>query len=221
MDHAPTPAAPSATARAYAFVLERIGSGDYRPETMISEAEVAGALGISRTPVREAFQVLARENWLRIYPKRGALIVRPNVSEVKDLFEVREALETWILRKLAERPLPADMGRQFKDALDAEEAALDLDARAFRRAAAKVHDVIFAAADNPLMSEFGEVVRQRQLRVGMTLVRPDPTPGERRAMLTRHRALVEAILAGDGEGACALLIDNMREFRDLTRRPIE
>jgi DNA-binding GntR family transcriptional regulator len=221
MDSSSTTGSPSATTRAYAFVLEQIGSGRYRPDTMISEAEVASELGISRTPVREAFQVLARENWLRIYPKRGALVVRPNVSEVRDLFEVREALETWILRKLDGRPLSESMAQRFRAALEDGRAAVDLDARAFRHAAAKVHDLIFAAADNPLMSEIGEMLRQRQLRVGMTLVRPDPSPEERRAILDRHRAIVESILAGDGGRASALLVDNLHKSLDLTRRPID
>ena len=65
----------SAADRAYAFVKDRIITGAYAGGTLISEGEVSAAVRISRTPVREAFLRLAAEGLLRLYPKRGALVV--------------------------------------------------------------------------------------------------------------------------------------------------
>src|SRR5262249_40392522 len=78
--------APAAT-RVHDFVRGQIIAGHYPPGAMISEMEVAAALGTSRTPVREAFQVLARERWLRIFPKRGAQVVPSTLADVTDLLE--------------------------------------------------------------------------------------------------------------------------------------
>ena len=60
---------------AYSFVKEQIVLGVYAGGEMISEGDVAAQLSISRTPVREAFLRLQAEGWMRLYPKRGALVV--------------------------------------------------------------------------------------------------------------------------------------------------
>ena len=72
MEHQETEA--SAADAAYAKVKERILDGDLAGGTMVSEGTIADELGMSRTPVREAFLRLQVEGWMRLYPKRGALI---------------------------------------------------------------------------------------------------------------------------------------------------
>ena len=220
MDHPFSPRPHSASSRAYKFIRDRIISAHYPPETMISESEVAAELGVSRTPVREAFQQLARENWLRIYPKRGALIVRPRDSEVKDIFEVRQALETWIIRKLVAQPLPNHLVQELRAASENSRKKIGADAKSFRDAATKVHELLFAASGNALMMEVMDFLQQRGLRVGVTPVRPDPSDEERSAMISRHEILVEAIVARDAERACAILADHFQQSMGLTRRPL-
>ncbi len=65
----------SAAEQAYREVKELILSGGLPGGELISEGEIAGRMGLSRTPVREAFLRLESEGWMRLYPKRGALIV--------------------------------------------------------------------------------------------------------------------------------------------------
>ncbi|WP_157897403.1 GntR family transcriptional regulator, partial [Mycobacteroides chelonae] len=65
----------SASEEAYRSVKERILSGDIPGGELLSEGEISARMGCSRTPVREAFLRLETEGWLRLYPKRGALVV--------------------------------------------------------------------------------------------------------------------------------------------------
>src|ERR1700758_2967612 len=74
----------SAADRAYAFVKRQIVSGAYPGGTLISEGEVSAAVEVSRTPVREAFLRLEVDGLLRLYPKRGALVVPVSAAEVRD-----------------------------------------------------------------------------------------------------------------------------------------
>jgi len=220
MNRPHSPTSQSASSRAYKFIRNRIVFGEYAPETMISESEVAGDLGVSRTPVREAFQQLARENWLRIYPKRGAMIVRPKNSEVKDIFEVREALQTWIVQKIIEEPIPSHLVQQLTAANEQSRKNIDADPMTFRDTAVRIHEILFAASGNDLFVEILDMLQQRGLRVGATSVRPDPSPEERHAMIARHEALVEAIVDRDPERAREVLADHFRQSVALTRRPL-
>jgi DNA-binding GntR family transcriptional regulator len=65
----------------------------YPPGSHLAEDEIAAQLGASRTPVREAFRMLARAGWLDIQPHTGAFVRNPTMEEVRQVFEVRQTLE--------------------------------------------------------------------------------------------------------------------------------
>ncbi|GAA2484358.1 hypothetical protein GCM10010198_38850 [Nocardia seriolae] len=85
---------PSAAERAYHEIKERILSGKLPGGELISENEMAGELGTSRTPVREAFLRLETEGWMRLYPKRGALVVPAPSHEAEHVIHARYVVET-------------------------------------------------------------------------------------------------------------------------------
>src|SRR5215210_9105741 len=85
--------------RAYAWVKEQILEGIYPGGELLSEGEVARRLEMSRTPVREAFLLLEAEGLLRLYPKRGALVVPVSAAEVTDVMETRELVESFAIRR--------------------------------------------------------------------------------------------------------------------------
>src|ERR1700710_621057 len=90
--------------RALDYVKSRILSGAFRGGELISEGEVARALEMSRTPVREAFLRLEAEGLLRLYPQRGALVVAVSPTEVESVLEARELVEGHALAKLCSAP---------------------------------------------------------------------------------------------------------------------
>ena len=90
----------TATNRAYAFTKGRVLDSTFAGGNFITEGEVADALGMSRTPVREAFLRLEGEGLLRLYPKRGALVVPVSVGEVEAVMETRMLVERFALDKV-------------------------------------------------------------------------------------------------------------------------
>src|ERR1700723_3191799 len=89
--------------RALDYVKTRVLTGAFPGGELISEGEVAAALGMSRTPVREAFLRLEAEGLLRLYPKRGALVVPVSPEEVRAVMEARLVLEQFAAEKLIRR----------------------------------------------------------------------------------------------------------------------
>ena len=80
----------SATDRAYHETRGRILDGELAGGDVITEGQVSTSLGISRTPVREAFLRLQAEGLLQLYPKRGAVVVPVSVEEATSVMEARE-----------------------------------------------------------------------------------------------------------------------------------
>src|ERR687890_2342330 len=103
------------TEAAYAYTKQRVLDSTYAGGDLLTEGEVAEALGMSRTPVREAFLRLQSEGLLRLYPKRGALVVPVSVGEIEAVMETRMLVERFALDKL----LAAGPATRIADALDA------------------------------------------------------------------------------------------------------
>ncbi|MEK8226850.1 GntR family transcriptional regulator [Oerskovia sp. M15] len=102
----PDDQAPSAVERAFAAVSASIITGEIAPGSLLTEGKVADELGISRTPVREAFLQLQTCRLLTLFPKRGAVVAPVTDKEVSDLLAVRIMLESAAVRALGGRPCP-------------------------------------------------------------------------------------------------------------------
>lgn len=165
---------------------------------LISEGDVATALGMSRTPVREAFLRLEAEGLLRLYPQRGALVVPVSPDEARAVIEARLLLEQFATDKVVGRGaaaraavyerLAGELKRQ-RDAATADDWREFLDAdRAF-------HTVTLEESGNAILSGFYASLRDRQMRMIGESALGDP---DRMAtILDEHRGIAEALRDGD------------------------
>ena len=190
----------SAAEGAYRHVKDRVLTGDLEGGRMISEGEVAAALGASRTPVREAFLRLEVEGWLRLYPKRGALVVPVAPHEIDEVLEARLVLENHAAASVVARPDDlAALLRRLDDALarqEAHHAAGDLPA--FAAADAEFHALVADAGANSLLTGFYRTLRERQQRMTAESVRRRARAAD--DVLAEHRVLRERLAEGDADG---------------------
>ena len=92
---------------------ERIIGWEYPPEYWLTEAELCQKFGVSRSPVREALRTLAMDGFVKKMPNRGYAVKQYNLREIEELYEVRLALELFVVECLAKRGTPK------KDDMDA------------------------------------------------------------------------------------------------------
>lgn len=191
-----SPAAPpSAADRALSHIRSALLTGDYPPGTMLSEAALAGEIGVSRTPVRAALRHLQDEGLVTIYPKRGALVREPTVDEIREAAEVRHAMET-----AGVQFADPDRRRRLRDDLaanlaDQERALADGDCAAFARSALVFHRAFVALSGNTLMLGLYERLQDQQM---LSILRSTPTiAGQPAQVLDEHHGLLAA--AGDGD----------------------
>jgi len=96
-----------------ATLKERIIHWQYPPEHRLTEAELCQKFGVSRSPVREALRTLATDGFVKKMPNRGYAVKQYNLREIEELYEVRLALELFVVECLAKRCTP------MKDDMDA------------------------------------------------------------------------------------------------------
>ena len=94
-------------------------NGEYGDGDRLTEEDVAERFGVSRSPVREAFQILARRGLLQILPRRGAFVIGNSLEMIADQFNIRGVLIALVGRYFARHHTPAQM-----DAADARMAEL-------------------------------------------------------------------------------------------------
>lgn len=96
---------PPAAERVYAYVKKGVLDRSYEGGTLLTEGDLAGAVGVSRTPVREALLRLEAEGLLKLYPKKGALVLPVSAQEITDVVETRLLVEQHaVLRLLGATP---------------------------------------------------------------------------------------------------------------------
>ena len=204
---------PTATERVYAATKARILDGRLGGGELISEGDVAADVGVSRTPVREAFLRLESEGLLRLYPKRGALVVPVSAAEVEDVMETRLVVERFAVERLgrAEPPLLEALERSIARQ---ERCVARGDERAFVEADRELHRLLVAATGNEILLALHDSLRDRQSRMGLAALSHDADRA--RQILDEHRALVRALAAGDGT-AGELMAAHLAGTRALLR----
>jgi DNA-binding GntR family transcriptional regulator len=192
---------------AYAFAKERILDGRLPGGELISEGAIAAGVGLSRTPVREAFLRLESEGLLRLYPKRGALVVPVSAAEVRHVMETRLLVE----RFCVERALPASAALQTalgESLLEQDRLVVERRAAAFVEADREFHRLFVAAADNPILLALHDSLRDRQSRMGLAAIARDGARA--RSIVAEHRDLVAAVLDDDAARALDVLTHHLQ-----------
>jgi DNA-binding GntR family transcriptional regulator len=194
----------SAAERAYVFVKHQILSGGYAGGALISEGEVSAAVRVSRTPVREAFLRLEVEGLLRLYPRRGALVIPVSASEIREVLDARLLIEQHAARTAVGNGQHRELAARLRAILSDHEApGRPRDAGRFTELDQQFHRALVDAAGNRLLAGFYATLRDRQLRMGTAALLRDP--GRYDMILAEHAALADLINDGDAEAVAEAL----------------
>ncbi|MGV8872030.1 MAG: GntR family transcriptional regulator [Rhodococcus sp. (in: high G+C Gram-positive bacteria)] len=185
---------------AYVTVKELIVSGELPGGELVSEGEVAARLEVSRTPVREAFLRLQVEGWMRLYPKRGALVVPIAVGEAENVVDARRLIEAGSVRSFVDdvRVREAVVASLRESLRNQEQLGVTGTAAEFSAADADFHRIIVRAGGNALLDAFYDGLRERQRRMTAASVTRDP--GQISRIIDDHRRLTDVIEAADADG---------------------
>ena len=195
--------------RVYEALLELITTRALRPGKHLVESELAGHLGVSRQPVREALQRLSTEGWVDLRPAQGAFVHEPTEEEADQLLTVRTLLEAEAARLAAANAGAAAIAVLEDMCAEGERAVAADDVDGAVAMNARLHAKVMELAGNAVLAELAAQVDRR--------VRWYYTPVARqrgRQSWIEHRELIAAIADGDGQRATEI----MRAHTEHTRK---
>lgn len=196
---------------AYAKVKRLIVTLELPPDSVVDEIALAEQLGVSRTPVREAIQRLAREQFVRIVARRGVFVTSIDVGELATLFETRQVIEPYAARLAAQRShsstwdeLAAVLDPSTKQRTAVETLALDR----------RCHELMWAAAANRFLTDTLDMLYAQSERVWYLYLRDS---FEMHDVLAEHADMLDALRNGDADSCEKLMSDHVRMFHDEIR----
>lgn len=196
---------------AYERLKDAIRYADLTPGQPLSENRISKTLGISRTPVREALQLLAQEGLVEIIPGRVVTVASRSIREVLDVLQIRLLLEPDLVR-LATEAISDSQLEVLWDSLHKMETAVDEEDRAtWSKSDTVWHEILSEACPNELL---GELVLQMRNRIHRYAnIDHKLRMQQLRNGTSEHREIVQAIADKDAQKAEMLMREHIENLR--------
>jgi DNA-binding GntR family transcriptional regulator len=188
-----------------------IVEGHVAPGAKLNERELCEKLQISRTPLREAIKMLAAEGLVELLAHRGAVAAELSAQDVADTFEVIAGLEGQAGELAAERISEAERAEIKALHFEMLAAHARRDLPAYYRANAQIHDLINAAARNPVLTQ---TYRTINARLQALRFRSNFDEKKWARAVREHEQMLKLLALRDGPGLRALLMLHLQHKRD-------
>ena len=210
------PQGASLAENAYLLLRDRLIMLDIKPGDPINDGQIAGELGIGRTPVREAIKRLESDHLVVSYPRRGTFATGVDITQLADVSEIRELLEPLAARRAARMAGPRvreelrDIAATIGELEDGKAGQQEL-----MRYDIQVHRLIYKAAANPHLEDV--LIRYDNLATRIWCYMLEKMPSVT-GHIAEHVDLLNAIADGDEEKAAALALHHVTSFEETVRK---
>ena len=176
--------------------------GELKPGERLMEIQLANKLGVSRTPIREAIRKLELEGLVLMIPRKGAEVAEITEKSLKDVLEIRRALEDLAVRLACEK-ITKDELKELKKAGDEFKKVLkSQDITEVAEADVRFHDVIYMATDNPKLIQLLNNFREQMYRFRVEYLKKSEV---RPQLLAEHDEIIKYITEGNKEEAARVV----------------
>jgi DNA-binding GntR family transcriptional regulator len=196
---------------AYERLKDALQYAGLEPGEPLSEVRLSKALGISRTPVREALHQLAQEGMVQVIPGRAVTVAAHSLKDVLDVVHMRSLLEPELARLVAEAAPPEYVAQLQSAIAQMEQAVADDDYSRWSKADAIFHETMHRACPNRLLGETIVLLRNRVHHLANTDSRRNPA--RLAACTAEHRQVVDAIVSRNAKAAEQAMRDHLNQLR--------
>jgi DNA-binding GntR family transcriptional regulator len=194
-------------------IQEAIVSGDLRPNQRLIEVQLSQKFGMSRTPIREAIRRLQQTGYVTILPSGGAIVTEFSPKHIKDQFEIREVLETLVVKLACERATEAQISQARKYMETAAEAASRHDLDEYYRFDGRFRDVLLEACGNDRLIALVKTLRDYYYLGRLARVISDT---ELRRNIKQQFALINSISQRNKAGSAKAIRDILKTLAKIS-----
>lgn len=206
MEKAPKSKPAALTDWTYQYLKKSILNFDFQPGEQLHIEEFAKKLEVSRTPVREAFLRLANEGLVEVRSRVGYFVSLITEQDIRDLFEVREIVETRAARQAAEALSDEELEKLKALMSETEQAIKDGDLETYIKNDVRFHDYLQKHISNKRLIAVMESLNDLTYRERILSTRLDENIG---LTFVEHSKIVEALVRRDGEMASKLMGEHL------------
>lgn len=180
--------------------------GELKPGERLMEIQLANKLGVSRTPIREALRKLELEGLVNMVPRKGAEVADITEKSLRDVLEVRKALEELSVQLACEKITEEEIeelkrvAERFKDTLD------DQDVTKIAEADVAFHDVIYTATDNQKLILLLNNLREQMYRYRVEYLKKEEAYPR---LIAEHEELIDNISKRNKEEATRIMCEHI------------
>ncbi len=183
-------------------IRDAILKGSMKPGERVSEPDLAERFGISRTPIREAFRQLESEGYLKVIPRKGAVVASLSARDVEEFYAIKIILEGFAARMAAIKLSDKDIERLEAINEKLQKLANEGDVKSFFRAHNDFHELFIKAAGN---EKLYELVNQLVMKFQRLRLASLSQPGRMEISVEEHRNMIQAFKDHDGGRADSLV----------------
>lgn len=197
---------------------EAILKGELEPGERLMEIQLAERLGVSRTPIREAIRKLELDGLVVMVPRKGAEVANITEKNLKDVLEVRRALEELAVQIACKR-MTKEQLEELKSALnDFKKAVKSKDLTAITESDVKFHDVIYLSTDNQRLIQILYNLREQMYRYRMEYIKDY---SQHLSLIKEHEELLKSIENKDKEWATKVAVEHIDNQEHFVRSSIK
>ncbi len=169
-------------------------TGELKPGERLMEIHLAEKLGVSRTPIREAIRKLELEGLVVMIPRKGAVVAEITEKSLKDVLEVRRALDMLSAELACERITEEGKQELKRACMEFENAVRDGELREIAQKDVALHNIIVEATGNIRLEQMVNNLSEQMYRYRFEYIKDTSRHG---ALLEEHRGIYESILKCD------------------------
>lgn len=194
------------TRQAYRLIRDEIIKGQLDSREHLTEGYFAERFGISKSPIREALNLLESEGLIRIVPRRGAFVTDLSIHDIEEIFELREALEAMVVRDAL---IDSKLLERMRQALEAAERCRKKgDKAGYMREDAAFHAILAQASSNSRLRKILENMRNQML-----ILRRETFELSSASSVKQHFDVLNAMEEGKREMAAKLMAKHIQTVR--------
>lgn len=188
------------------LLREAIIQQKIKPGERVTELEIASRYGLSRTPIREAFRQLESEGFLKIIPRKGAVVAELNAKDIRDFYEIKAVLEGYAARIAADKITDVEITQLERHNRKMKEYAAKMDMAGLIRNHNEFHELILEVCGNHKITIVISDLVQQFLRFRFFV----SSSSSLNKMHADHDKIIEAFKVRDGERAEKYMIANAK-----------
>jgi len=191
-------------------IKESIATGKLTPGEKISESRLAEDLGISRTPLREAIQTLEAEGFLKVMPRKGAVVSEYSKKDIEDIYEIKATLEG-LAARLATANITGEDLKHLEE-INEQLKSMSLHGKSsvnrFFNMHNQFHDIFLKASNNERLYQLNCHLMEpfKRFRLASLAI-----PGRFNESIATHEDIIAAFKSGDADTVEALVMKNVRD----------